>query len=196
MHLAKKGLRVLGIAESYSSDDRSILAGIVMRKDLRTDGCSFTCTTIGGMDATDEVISLYRNFRREDINIIMVSGCVISWFNIIDPRRVHEETGRGTIIVTYEDSEGLKENISHHFPGDQGRLAAYMSLGPRTPVRLSTGYTIYLRPYGISEKEAGQLCDAFTLDGKIPEPLRVARLCARAVLRFKCYFAKAWNDSP
>jgi endonuclease V-like protein UPF0215 family len=185
MHLAKKGLRVLGIAESYSSGDRSILTGVVMRKDLRTDGFSFTCTTIGGMDATDEVISLYRNLRREDINVIMISGCVISWFNIIDPTKVQKETGKGTIIVTYEDSEGLEEDINHHFPGDRDRLAAYLALGPRTPVRLSTGYTIYLRSCGISEKEAGQLVNDLTLDGKIPEPLRVARLCARAVLRFE-----------
>jgi endonuclease V-like protein UPF0215 family len=189
MHLAKKGLRVLGIAESYSSDDRSILSGIVMRKDLRTDGFSFGCTTVGGKDATDAVVSLYRNLRREDINFIMISGCVISWFNIIDPQQVLDETGRAIIVVTYEFSEGLEEKIRHHFPGDKNRLAAYLALGPRSPVRLSTGYTIYVRSYGIPEKEAGQLCDSFTLDGKIPEPLRVARLCARAVRRFEGHSA-------
>jgi endonuclease V-like protein UPF0215 family len=185
MHLAKKGLRVLGIAESYSGEDRSVLAGVVMRKDLRTDGFSFSSTTIGGMDATKAVISLYEDFGREDINIIMVSGCVISWFNIIDPRRVRDETGKGTIIVTYEDSEGLEDEISHHFPGDRERLLAYYALGPRTPFILSTGYTIHLRSYGISGRDAERLCNDFTLDGKVPEPLRVARLCARAVHRFE-----------
>jgi endonuclease V-like protein UPF0215 family len=184
MHLAKKGLRVLGIAESYSGVDRSVLAGVVMRKDLRTDGFSFSSTTVGGMDATAAVISLYEDFGREDINIIMISGCVISWFNIIDPLRVRDETGKGTIIVTYEDSDGLEEEIGHHFPGDQERVLAYRALGPRTPVNLSTGYTLFLRSYGISGSDAERLCDEFTFDGKIPEPLRVARLCARAVHRF------------
>lgn len=184
MHLAKKGLRVLGIAESYSGEDRSLLAGVVMRKDLRTDGFSFSSTTVGGMDATKAVISLYEDFEREDINVIMISGCVISWFNIIDPRRVRDETGRGTIIVTYEGSEGLEAEIVHHFPGDRERLSAYQALGPRTPVSLSTGYTIHIRSYGISESDAERLCSDFTLDGKVPEPLRVARLCARAVQHF------------
>lgn len=184
MHLAKKGQRVLGIAESFRSGDRSILAGIVMRKDLRTDGFSFVWTTVGGRDATEAVISLYRSFEREDINVIMISGCVISWFNIIDPREVERETGRPTIIVTYEESEGLEEDIRRHFPGDSERLAAYTSLGPRVPFLLPTGYTIFIRSYGIPEETAEAICAAFTFDGKIPEPVRVARLCARAVLRF------------
>jgi endonuclease V-like protein UPF0215 family len=37
-----------------------------------------------------------------------------------------------------------------------------------------------VRTWGIPEEEAKILCNAFTRDGKIPEPLRVARLIARA----------------
>jgi endonuclease V-like protein UPF0215 family len=183
MHIAKKGLRVLGIAESFSSDNRSILAGVVMRKDLRVDGFSFETTTVGGMDATDSVVALYRNFYRKDINAVMISGCVISWFNIIDPLRVREETGRPTIVVTYEASEGIEEDIIHNFPHDEVRLSCYRALGTRIPHLLPTGYTIYMRAYGISDEDAGALCSAFTYDGKIPEPIRVARLFARAVMQ-------------
>ena len=32
---------------------------------------------------------------------------------------------------------------------------------------------------GISQSDAAKLCSDFTLEGKIPEPLRVARLCSR-----------------
>jgi endonuclease V-like protein UPF0215 family len=183
MHIAKKGLRVLGIAESFSSRKNSILAGVVMRKDLRIDGFSFTTTTVGGMDATDSVITLYQSFSRQDINLIMIGGGIISWYNIIDPVRIFQETGRGTVIVTYEESEGLEDDIRHHFPGDIKRIAAYRSLGSRTPLSLSTGHTLYLRSQGISEKEAGIICSDFTYDGKVPEPLRVARLYARSVMR-------------
>jgi hypothetical protein len=181
MHIAKKGLRVLGIAESFSSNERSILAGVVMRKDLRIDGFSFETTTVGGMDATDSVISLYRNFHRQDINAVMISGGVISWFNVIDPLRIQEEAARPVIIVTYEDSDGIEKDIIHHFPHDEFRLSRYLALGTRIPHVLPTGYSIYMRAYGISEEDAGALCSAFTHDGKIPEPLRVARLFARAV---------------
>jgi hypothetical protein len=135
------------------------------------------------MDATDSVIALFRSFSREDINLIMISGGIISWYNIIDPVRVFQETRRGIVIVTYEESEGLEYDISHHFPGDIGRIAAYRNLGSRTPLALPTGHTLYLRAQGVSEKEAGIICSDFTYDGRIPEPIRVARLYARSIMR-------------
>jgi hypothetical protein len=136
------------------------------------------------MDATRAVISLYKKFNRQDINAIMISGCVISWFNIVDPVQICNEVERPVIIVTYEESEGIEEDIKRHFPGDDERLRSYRDLGKRLPVTLSTGYTIYIRSCGICDEDAARLCSSFTLDGKIPEPLRVARLCARAVLQF------------
>ena len=184
MHIAKRGLRVLGIAESFSADTTSLLAGVVMRKDLRIDGVSFTTTTIGGMDATDSVIALYRSFMREDINALMISGAVISWFNIIDPQQVAHVTERPVIIVTYEDSDGIEADIRHYFPGDTQRLLRYAALGTRFLVTLPTGYTIYIRSSGIPDRDAALLCTSFTHDGKIPEPIRVARLCARAGMRY------------
>ncbi len=184
MHIAKKGLRVLGIAESFASRTYSVLAGVVMRKDLRIDGISFSRITVGGMDATDGVIAIFRQLKRRDINIILISGCVIAWYNILDPSMVHEYTGIPVIVVTYEDSEGLKEDITHHFPGDAARLACYESLGQRVPLTLDTGYTLYLRSYGMDIEDAGKICRDFTWDGKVPEPLRVARLMARAAMYF------------
>jgi uncharacterized protein len=183
MHVAKKGFRILGIAESFSSGKKSILAGVVMRKDLRIDGFSFTTTTVGGMDATDSVIALYRSFSRRDINLIMISGGVISWYNIIDPFRVFDETQRGIVIITYKESDGIEDDIIHHFPGDRARIAAYRNLDSRIPVTLRTGHMLYMRSYGLSEKDAKSVCINFTFDGRVPEPLRIARLYARSVMR-------------
>jgi len=179
MHIPKKGLRALGIAESYSGRIRSTLAGVVMRKDRVIDGFVFHAVTVGGMDATDAVLAMVEELGRRDINAILLSGCVIAWFNILDPSRVFEATGIPVICVTYEESDGLSPDIRHHFPGDDSRLSAYEKLGDRVPFDLHTGQTIYLRSWGLPEADAARLCDAFTLEGKIPEPLRVARLCAR-----------------
>jgi len=179
MHLPKKGLRALGIAESYTGRISSTLAGVVMRKDRVIDGFAFHPVTVGGMDATDAILAIVAELSRRDINAILLSGCVIAWFNVIDPARIFRTTGIPVICVTYEASDGLSGDIRHHFPGDDARLFAYENLGDRIPALLSTGQTIYLRSWGISEEEAARFCDAFTLEGKIPEPLRVARLCAR-----------------
>lgn len=179
MHLPKKGLRAFGIAESYAGRTRSTLAGVVMRKDLRIDGFAFGTVTVGGTDATDTILQMVRDLRRRDINVILLSGCVIAWFNVIDPGRIATETGLPVVCVTYEESDGLMDDIRYHFPGDSARLASYAALGGRQPHNLHTGRTIYLRSWGISVEDAARFCDDFTLEGGIPEPLRVARLCAR-----------------
>jgi endonuclease V-like protein UPF0215 family len=183
MHVAKPGLRALGIAESYSGRERSTLAGVVMRKDLLIDGVAFARVTVGGSDATDAVIRLIADLARRDINLLLISGCVIAWYNIIDPAAVQEATGLPVIVATYEESEGLAGEILHHFPGDAGRLAAYLRLGDRTPISLHTGYTLFIRPYGISQGDATKICNDFTHEGRVPEPLRVARLIARGLVR-------------
>jgi len=179
MHIPKKGLRALGIAESFSGRTRSNLAGVVMRKDLRIDGFSFGCVTVGGMDATDAVLRMVQDLDRTDLNLILLSGCIIAWFNILDPSRISETTGLPVICVTYEESSGLLEDIRHHFPGDRERVEAYLRLGERHPFELSRGQVSFIRSWGIGCDDAARLCRDFTLEGKIPEPLRVARLCAR-----------------
>ncbi|MFY9801174.1 MAG: DUF99 family protein [Methanoregula sp.] len=68
-----------------------------------------------------------------------------------------------------------------HFPEDNERISAYENLGERIPVELHTHQTIFIRCWGLEQSDAGRLCNDFTLEGKIPEPLRVARLCARQV---------------
>jgi endonuclease V-like protein UPF0215 family len=186
MHIQKKGLRALGIAESYSGRTRSTLAGVVMRKDLRIDGFAFGTVTVGSMDATESILCMVRALDRRDINVIILSGCVIAWFNVVDPVRILHETGIPVIGVSYEESEGLEADIRNHFPGDEERVAAYRRLGDRIPFILKTHQTIFLRAWGLDPADAQQLCDDFTLEGKIPEPLRVARLCSRHLVNSGC----------
>ncbi len=181
MHIPKKGLRVLGIAESYSGRQYSTLAGVVMRKDLLIDGFGFATVKVGGMDATDAILQIVRGLDRRDINVMMLSGCVIAWFNVIDPAVIFKETQIPVICVTYEQSEGLEPEIRTHFPGDDNRLAAYRNLGDRERIQLPDGLEQYIRGWGIPLPDAARITRDFTRGGKIPEPLRVARLCARAV---------------
>jgi len=182
MHIPKKGLRALGIAESYTGRSVSKLAGVVMRKDLRIDGFIFSTVTVGGMDATESVLRMVDELERKDINVIMLSGCVIAWFNVIDPAKIAWETGKPVICVTYEESDGLLEDIRHHFPDDIRRISAYRNLGERIRVELHTKQTIFIRCWGIEISDGARLCKDFTVEGKIPEPLRVAPLCARNLI--------------
>jgi len=181
MHLPKKGLRALGIAESYSGREHSTLAGVVMRKDLRIDGFCSGRVTVGGTDVTDTILAMIRTLDRRDINVIMLSGCVIAWFNVMDPGRIFDESKIPVICVTYEESDGLLGDLRHHFPEDETRIQAYLRLGERVPFDLGGNRIIYMRAAGIEYPDAARFCRDFTIEGKIPEPLRVARLLARQI---------------
>ncbi len=181
IHVEKKGVRALGIAESFrkSQSKRSVLAG--GRSDLIIDGFIFGSAEIGGDDATDEIVGMFQRLNRNDINVIMLGGSVISMYNIIDIDSLGNRTNIPVISITFEESEGLESHIKHHFPDSwEKKLSAYNRLGAREAVRLHTNYVVYIRPYGISLEISKRILDKFTIQGAIPEPIRLARLLARA----------------
>ncbi len=184
LHLNKPALRVLGIAESFvRSSPISILAGVVMRADLRVDGLVYARATVGGDDATDAVLNLYQQLDRTDVNALLLSGLAISWFNIIDLREVWDRIQEPVICLTYEESPGLEDYIREYFPQPEKKLRRYAASGERTSVLLKTGFEVYVRSFGATIEETRILLNKFTRDGRVPEPVRVARLAARACLR-------------
>lgn len=183
MGLEKPGIRILGIAESWTGRKRSVLAGIVMRGDLRIDGCALGSVTVGGMDATEAVLGIVSSLDRSDINLVLISGAAIAWYNIINPDQIFEDTGIPVLIITYEESGGLEDAIERHFPQDTLRMQQYLALGERDFIRLHTGHTVFLRRSGVPLDAAARIINRFTLDGKVPEPVRAARLFARAVMQ-------------
>jgi uncharacterized protein len=79
IHLEKRGIRALAIAESFKADCRyAVLAGVVMRRDMIIDGVVMSKSTLGGDDATQNIIAMYQNMHRNDINCIFLGGIIIS----------------------------------------------------------------------------------------------------------------------
>jgi len=186
LHVHKKGFRALGISESFIKDvsEESILAGVVMRADMTIDGFTFSKATVGGMDATEKILEMYRSLKRDDITLLLLNGCVISWYNVIDLHRVAEETELPLICVTYNESTGLERYFKELFPEDwESRVEIYRKNKSRTAIKLSTGYTVYIRFIGMKMEEAKGILNKFTSHGSIPEPLRVARLLARSLVK-------------
>jgi len=186
LHVHKRGFRTLGISESFIKgvSEKSILAGVVMRADMMIDGFAFSRATVGGMDATDKILEMYKSLNRDDINLLMLNGCVISWYNVIDLHRISDETGLPLICVTYNQSTGLERYFKEYFPDDwMIRVETYRRNRERTAVTLPTGHTVYIRFIGMSIEEAKGVLNKFTSHGSVPEPLRVARLLARALIK-------------
>jgi endonuclease V-like protein UPF0215 family len=176
----KAGTRALGVAESFR-DETSTLAGVVVRASRTVDGFSFSSCTVGGDDATDAILDLYGRLDREDVRYVVVGGGALAWYNIVDLKRVHRETDRPVLAVTFEESEGLEPSLRAEFDGDalSWRLDAYEALPPRRPVDVGDE-TVFVRNVGVDDSEADRVVEGSTSEGGRPEPLRVARLAARA----------------
>ena len=87
------------------------------------------------------------------------------------------------LFRSFEDSEGIEDAIRFHFPDSyQSKIQEYHKLGKRIKISLHTGHELFLRIEGCTIQETKSLLDTFTLQGSIPEPLRVAQLLARTKL--------------
>lgn len=176
----KSGVRALGVAESYRAE-RSTLAGVVVRANRVVDGFSFGTCTVGGTDATRAVADLAAALDREDVRYLLVSGLALAWYNVLDLRSLSGETGLPVVSVTYEASDGLADAIREAFDGAarDERLATYRAQPERRPLTVN-GERVFVRAVGCESGEARDVVRAFTPEGGRPEPLRVARLAARA----------------
>ncbi len=177
----RAGVRALGVAESYD-DAESTLAGAVVRADRVADGFVLGTCTVGGDDATDAVADMVARLGREDVRYLLLSGVAPAWFNLFDLPALHERTGVPTVSVTYEESRGLESAIREAFDDPAtvaDRLETYRDQPDRRPVTVDDR-RLYVRAVGIDDAAAADAVRAFTPEGGRPEPLRVARLVARA----------------
>ncbi|MEF8839655.1 MAG: DUF99 family protein [Haloarculaceae archaeon] len=176
----KSGVRALGVAESYT-DERSTMAGAVVRADRVVDGFTFGTCTVGGTDATETLTELFERLDRPDVRYVMVAGIAPAWFNVIDLTQVHDAVDRPVLSVSFERSEGLADDIRTAFEGDERRrrLATYAAQPARRELAVGSE-TVYVRDLGLGDDEAAEVVRRFTPEGGRPEPVRVARLAARA----------------
>ena len=184
LHLEKNGMRGLTIAESFRQDSqKSVLAGIVVSNDFVIDGFVLGGATIKGDDATDEIISMYAKLDRNDISFLIISGLVISLYNMVDVKKISNTIDIPVIGVTYSDSGTLDETIKNHFPDDYDKkIIEYRKIGVREKISLKTGNDLFVRYEGCTSTECKQLLDRITPTGPTPEPLRIAQLLAKTIL--------------
>jgi endonuclease V-like protein UPF0215 family len=163
-------------------DGRATVAGAVVRATRVVDGVSFASCTVGGLDSTAAVTDCYERLDREDVRYVLLAGVAPAWFNVVDLHAVRDAVDRPVLAVSFEESDGLRDPIERAFSGAarEDRLAVYESLPDRHPVDVN-GERVFVRSVGC--EAPADVVAAFTPEGGRPEPLRVARLAARAVRR-------------
>jgi endonuclease V-like protein UPF0215 family len=110
----------------------------------------------------------------------MTDGLIISMYNIIDGHVIEEETGLPVLAITFEETQGLTDIIKAKFGANSTKLQEYQRIGKRERVKLRTRKEVFLRCWGTNSKRALMVLNSFTVQGSIPEPIRVAKIAARA----------------
>ena len=191
----KAGVRALGIAESYGGTgdggraDRdsnqttttTTFCGAVVRANRVADGFVFGTAAVGGTDATRTMRGMVDRLDREDVRYVFVSGIAPAWFNVVDLCALRDAVDRPVLSVSFEESAGLEPTLREQFSGDEldARLSTYRRQPERRPVSVN-GETVYVQAVGLDADDADETVREFTPEGGRPEPLRVARLGARA----------------
>ena len=79
---------------------------------------------------------------------------------------------------------GLHDTLKHNFPNNFGnKIEQYEKLGPRQIIQLDSKNKIYLRMRGCTVENCKILLDKITLQGSIPEPLRVSQTLSKTLLK-------------
>ena len=185
LHLEKKGIRGLSISESFEKQEKhSILAGVVMSNEFLIDGFVFDHATLRGDDITEKILMMYKKLNRDDISYLLLPGTILSMYNIVDIDIIFEQLQFPVIAVNSKNSSGLHDTLKHHFPNNfENKIKQYEKLGPRQIIYLKSKNEIYLRMRGCTVEDCKTLLDKITLQGSVPEPLRVSQTLAKTLLK-------------
>ena len=182
IHLEKHAIRAMGIAEcSKRTAKNSTLCAVVMRSDLVIDGCNYGECKIGGDDITKNIILLYKKMKRTDINLIMILGSILSSYNIINLHALYDSLAVPIISVSLKSPKNLEMNFKNKFPTSwQRKTKVYSQNGKALKITTKTGHFVYVNVAGLSTFDTKKVLNKFLLQGSIPEPIRIAKLFARA----------------
>jgi len=137
---------------------------------------------VDGVDGTSAVASLADGCpQRASVRVLLVDGVVLGGFNVLDLSRLSRLTGMSVISLTRRrpDFPAMRAALVKYFPRDSARR--WRLLRAHRLFRVPTsGHPIYAAAVGCYRADALEVVRRTTLRGFWPEPLRLARLVARA----------------
>jgi endonuclease V-like protein UPF0215 family len=182
----KRQVRILGIDDSPFTfqSETALVVGVVARLPMYIEGIMRTEIRVDGSDANDAVIAMVcRSRYREQLRLILFDGVAVGGFNVIDIHRIHRETGIPAATVTREmpDFDRMEAALKAHFPDWQERLKIIkrdpmFTIGPRRR-------SLYATMSGTDAETLELMLAECTVQGRLPEPLRIAHLISSAMVR-------------
>ncbi|MCL4447665.1 MAG: DUF99 family protein [Thermoplasmatales archaeon] len=172
--LFNKDTRIFAFDDSpfTREDEFTSIVGVIMRKDLYIESLSKGRIRVDGDDVTEKMIELVYE-RGSGVRVIMTQGTTFAGFNVLDINRLFNETGTPIINVVDHrpDMDSIREALRKYFDDWEARYSV-----------LSENFTrfnsLYVQSLGIEPDTANKFIEMMTVNGIIPEPLRIADMVA------------------
>lgn len=176
-------MRVVGVEDGsfQKGRTRKALIASVLLKETKIEDIKIIKVTVDGLDATKKFA---KNLTQWKFDAIMLAGVSFAGFNLIDPTTIYEKFGKPTIIIarTKPDNRKVKRALQRHFEDWEIRWKVFEKVGPIHEVFTLAGEApLYVEAVGADVKWASRLILTLSFCGRVPEPIRVARLIARGL---------------
>lgn len=186
----KKEIRLLGIDDSpFSFNEKyTNIIGVIMRGGGYLEGVLRYQVSVDGDDATFVCKNMILNNRhKEQIKAVLLDGVALGGFNVVDIKKLYDETNIPVITITRDkpDFIKIKKALQKNFQDWKNRWKL-LSKGELHEVKTKHN-PIYVKCVGLSIDEAKEIIKLSTIRGVIPEPIRVAHLIASGITRGESY---------
>lgn len=180
----KPEIRVLGVDDgTFKPRTRGFVpvVGVVFRGGYWLDGVMHTKVRIDGIDATEKITSMITSSSHyKQLRVIMLDGITFAGFNIVDIKKLNENTVLPVIAVTREkpDFKKIYEALKK-LPETEERWRAVLNAGEVYEMSIGKkGEKIYMQTAGICKEDAEKIIRLTATRSHVPEALRVAHLIA------------------
>ncbi|MGC9517140.1 MAG: DUF99 family protein [Methanomicrobiales archaeon] len=180
----KKEIRILGIDDAPftpRTSDEVMLIGTVFRGGTWLDGVLRTKILVDGVDSTEKIIKMICSSRNKDqLGVIMLDGITFGGFNIVNIKKIFEETEIPVIVVMrrFPNFERIKKALKR-FEDWKKRWNRVLIAGKVHKVENEE--TIFIQTYGIDLGDAKEIIKISATRSALPEPIRAAHIIAAGV---------------
>lgn len=136
-----------------------------------------TTVEIDGDNATQKITQLANKPSIQQTNLILIHGTTVAGFNIIDTSKIYKDLKKPIITVLREkpNQEKIKKALKN-----TKNTEKKMKKIKNNP-KYKKHKNIYYTAKGIEQKEAEKTLDKLTIQGNLPEPLRITHTIARGI---------------
>jgi endonuclease V-like protein UPF0215 family len=176
-------MRIVGVEDGsfIKGVTKNALIATVLFKGLEIKDVKLVKVKVDGLDATEKVVKALEKWEFE---AVMLAGVSFAGFNLIDPEVLFNRFGKPVIVIsrTKPDNKVVRHALLRHFKDWQIRWKVIEKLGPVQKVKISVEEPpLYIETVGTSAQWAKRLIKSLAACGRVPEPIRVARLIARGL---------------